>query len=50
MIYLPGVGELRLGNVSTKLVAALMVALRPEDVKDRSLRRQIERAASTRTH
>ncbi|RLI39041.1 hypothetical protein DRO60_02360 [Candidatus Bathyarchaeota archaeon] len=50
VIYLPGVGELRLGRVSLKLVAALMVALRPEDVKDRSLRRQIEKAAPAGAH
>ena len=46
MLVLPGVGELGVGKTSMEVVAALMVALRPEDVRDRRLRSQIRRAAS----
>ncbi len=47
VVVLPGVGKLELGKVSTAVVAALMVALRPEDVRDRGLRKEIEKAASS---
>lgn len=47
VISLPDVGELRLGKVSMKMVASLVVALRPDEVTDPRLRREIERAASS---
>ncbi len=44
MTLLPGLGNLKLGELSTKVVAGLVVALRPELVKDEELKEQIEEA------
>jgi len=45
MIVLPGLGALRLGEDSLNVVASLITALRPGDVRDPRLRKQIEQYA-----
>ena len=46
MVVLPGLGALYLGEDSLGVLASLITALRPEDVKDPRLRGQIERYAT----
>ena len=44
VIQLPGIGRLELDEMTAKVLNAVAVALRPEKVRDRALKKQIEKA------